>query len=52
MNRLSDMMILKKNEDRKVRKDQVFEKDYLVTKLYGALPEIGEDFDLKEAMGN
>ena len=51
LNRLSDMMILKKNEDRKVRKDQVFEKDYLVTKLYGALPEIDEDFDLKEAAG-
>ena len=52
LSRLSEMTIVTKNEDRKVRNDRVFEKDYLVTKLYGALPNIDEEFDLKDAMEN
>lgn len=52
LNRLSEMTIVTKNEDRKVRNDRVFEKDYLVSKLYGALPEVAEEFDLIEAMGH
>jgi AAA15 family ATPase/GTPase len=48
---LSDIEIYDKNDYRKVRRDRIFEKDYF-DNLYGALPDVGEDFDLVEAMGN
>lgn len=48
---LSDIEIYDKNDYHKVRRDRIFEKDYF-DKLYGALPDIGEEFDLVEAMGN
>lgn len=50
MKSLSDIEIYDKNDYRKVRRDRIFEKDYF-DNLYGALPDVGEDFDLVEAMG-
>ena len=48
---LSDIEINDNNDFRKVRRDRIFEKDYF-DNLYGALPDIGEEFDLVEAMGS
>ena len=49
LKRLSEIEMSDDGEFRKVRRDRIFEKDYF-DKKYGALPEIGEEFDLIKAM--
>ena len=49
LKRLSEIEMSDEGEFRKVRRDRIFEKDYF-DKKYGALPEVSDGFDLKEAM--
>ena len=49
LKRLSEIEMSDEGEFRKVRGDRIFEKDYF-DKKYGALPEVGDGFDLIEAM--
>lgn len=51
LKRLSEIEMSDEGDFRKVRRDRIFEKDYL-DKLYGALPDVEKDFDLEAAMGN
>ena len=49
LKRLSEIEMGDEGEFRKVRRDRIFEKDYF-DKKYEAMPEVGDGFDLIEAM--
>ena len=51
LKQLSEILVYdkEKGEEKKVRNDRIFEKDYL-SGDYKAIPDITEDFDLTKAM--